>query len=335
MFCGKGEDKVILADKIIHHRKSLALTQEELAAQLGVSRQAVSKWESAQSLPDMERIIQLAGFFGVTIDYLLKDEMESPEYSTADSECSLRLLSLEEANDFLRQTERASKITALGVALGIISPVFLIFLGGLSEKGLISLPEAKAEALGLIVLLSFISVTVGLLMKATALTKPYEFLNEEVFEVQYGVKGVVTEEKRRFRPIHTNYTITGVMLIILAALPFFIGELLLPGSLVEVIAAPLLLLIVAAGVFCLVWANMRNGGYNKILQEEEYTAVKKHHSKIYWSIAGVYWLAITTLFFGWGFGYDAWSRAWIVWPVAGVAFAILMIVLSMFLRDKP
>ena len=77
---------MILADKIIHHRKLLALTQEELAAQLRVSRQAVSKWEGALSVPDMERIIQLARFFGVTIDYLLKDEMQSPEHSTADPE---------------------------------------------------------------------------------------------------------------------------------------------------------------------------------------------------------------------------------------------------------
>ncbi|NLJ56895.1 MAG: helix-turn-helix transcriptional regulator [Firmicutes bacterium] len=77
---------MILADKIIHLRKLLALTQEELAAQLRVSRQAVSKWEGALSVPDMERIIQLARFFRVTIDYLLKDEMQSPEHFAADPE---------------------------------------------------------------------------------------------------------------------------------------------------------------------------------------------------------------------------------------------------------
>lgn len=100
---------MILADKIIHHRKSLALILGELAAQLGVSCQAVSKWGGALSIPDLERTIQLAGLFGVTTDYLVKDEMERPEYPTVDLESSSRVLSLEEAYDFLEKTNKTSK----------------------------------------------------------------------------------------------------------------------------------------------------------------------------------------------------------------------------------
>ena len=62
-----------LQDKIIKLRKSHALSQEELAERLGVSRQAVSKWESGQSLPDIDKIILISDFFGVTTDYLLKN----------------------------------------------------------------------------------------------------------------------------------------------------------------------------------------------------------------------------------------------------------------------
>lgn len=68
---------MILADKIIALRKKAGWSQEELAEQLGVSRQAVSKWEGAQSVPDMERILQMSKVFGVTTDYLLKDELEA------------------------------------------------------------------------------------------------------------------------------------------------------------------------------------------------------------------------------------------------------------------
>ena len=57
---------MILADKIINERKRNAWSQEELADKLGVSRQAVSKWESAQSVPDIQRVIQMAQMFGVT-----------------------------------------------------------------------------------------------------------------------------------------------------------------------------------------------------------------------------------------------------------------------------
>ena len=74
---------MILADKIIALRKKAGWSQEELAEQLGVSRQAVSKWEGAQSVPDMERILQMSKVFGVTTDYLLKDELEAEEYAAS------------------------------------------------------------------------------------------------------------------------------------------------------------------------------------------------------------------------------------------------------------
>ena len=69
---------MILADKIIDLRKKAGWSQEELAQQLGVSRQSVSKWEGAQSIPDIDKILQMSRIFGVSTDYLLKDEIELP-----------------------------------------------------------------------------------------------------------------------------------------------------------------------------------------------------------------------------------------------------------------
>ena len=62
---------MILADKIIDLRKKNGWSQEELADKLGVSRQSVSKWESAQAVPDMKKVLQLAEVFNVSTDYLL------------------------------------------------------------------------------------------------------------------------------------------------------------------------------------------------------------------------------------------------------------------------
>ena len=66
---------MILADKIIDLRKKNGWSQEDLAEQLDVSRQSISKWESAQSVPDMARILRMSELFGVSTDYLLKDEL--------------------------------------------------------------------------------------------------------------------------------------------------------------------------------------------------------------------------------------------------------------------
>ena len=67
---------MILADKIINERKKNGWSQEELADKLGVTRQSVSKWEGAQASPDLQRILQMSELFGVSTDYLLKDNCE-------------------------------------------------------------------------------------------------------------------------------------------------------------------------------------------------------------------------------------------------------------------
>ena len=70
---------MILADKITALRKKAGWSQEELAEQLGVTRQSVSKWEGAQSVPDMDKVVQMSRLFGVTTDFLLKDELSEEE----------------------------------------------------------------------------------------------------------------------------------------------------------------------------------------------------------------------------------------------------------------
>lgn len=61
-----------IADRIQTLRKSRGISQEELADKIGVSRQAVSKWESEQSSPDLDKVLLLSDYFDVTTDYLLK-----------------------------------------------------------------------------------------------------------------------------------------------------------------------------------------------------------------------------------------------------------------------
>lgn len=67
-----------LADRIQQLRKQKGISQEELADRVGVSRQAVSKWESAQSVPDLDKILLLSDYFEVTTDYLLKGIEPAP-----------------------------------------------------------------------------------------------------------------------------------------------------------------------------------------------------------------------------------------------------------------
>ena len=67
-----------LSEKILSLRTGLGLSQEELAGKLEVSRQSVSKWETGQSVPDLDKLIKLADLFGVSVDQLVR-EGERPQ----------------------------------------------------------------------------------------------------------------------------------------------------------------------------------------------------------------------------------------------------------------
>lgn len=88
---------MIFADKLIDLRKKNGWTQEDLAEKMNVSRQSVSKWESAQSIPDLEKLLRLSALFGVSTDYLLKDDLDAPEYvDAAEDRPALRQVTMEE-----------------------------------------------------------------------------------------------------------------------------------------------------------------------------------------------------------------------------------------------
>ncbi len=72
-----------IGDKILSCRKKAGMSQETLAAQLHISRQAVSRWETGEATPDTEKVIQLSRIFQVSTDYLLLDEIEEPDQREA------------------------------------------------------------------------------------------------------------------------------------------------------------------------------------------------------------------------------------------------------------
>ena len=68
-----------LSEKLYQLRKKSGLSQEKLAEQLDVSRQAISKWESGYSIPESDKLIAISKFFQVSLDYLVKDDIESAD----------------------------------------------------------------------------------------------------------------------------------------------------------------------------------------------------------------------------------------------------------------
>ena len=328
---------MILADKIIDLRKKNGWSQEELAEKLDVSRQSVSKWESAQSVPDMGRIVRLSELFGVSTDYLLKDEIEHTEL-TAESttvESGLRTVTMEEATSFLRMRETNAPRVALGVMLCILSPVLIVFLSGAQELGLLSISENKAVGLGLVLLFALVGCAVALFVSCALRAKPYEYLEHETIDTLYGVDGMVRERRDRFQPEFTRHLILGILLCVLAVLPIFLAMIFAEEtSILHIAAVCVLLGMVALGVFLIVRAAIIWDSYRQLLEEGDYTRASKEEEKKYGWFSSCYWMLVTAGFLGYSFITNAWDRSWIIWPVAGVAFGAIYAVLKALHRRE-
>lgn len=214
---------MLLADKIVTLRKRAGWSQEELAAQLGVSRQSVSKWEGAQSVPDMQKVVQMSRLFGVTTDYLLKEELGEPEPAPAESAAPLRCVTMEQAADYLALRQAAAPKLALATLLCVLSPAALLLLAALSDRPGAAISENAAAGIGLCVLLVLVAVAVAVFITCAAQVKAYAFLESEPFETACGVTGMVRERRAAFAPRHTRGKVVGTVLCILSAVPLFIA----------------------------------------------------------------------------------------------------------------
>lgn len=320
---------MILADKIIEERKRIGLSQEELAEKLNVSRQSVSKWEGAQSIPDINRIIMLAEIFGVTTDYLLKDDAvrdagDSVKES-AEHPRNARKLSLEEASEFLRLRKSYAPKFALGVMLCIWSPIAIILLGGLYDEKTINISENAVGGLGTIFLILMIAAAVALFIRSGSKLGEFKYLENEEFETAYGVDGMVKEKKEAYAPSHTSFLIAGVVLCILSIMPMFIALCFTERDVVMIAMVALLLFIVGIAVNMIVRTVLIKDSYDMLLQNNEYSISKKRRRKKLGVLEQLYWLVITAIYFILSFLTGAWDITWIIWVAAGIFAGIVNI----------
>lgn len=326
---------MIFADKLIELRKKSGWSQEELAEQMNVTRQSVSKWEGAQSVPDLEKIIQLSKLFGVSTDYLLKDEIEPNENESSslktEEKLNVRRVSMEEANKFLAAKTQTAKTIACGVFLCIISPICLMILSVMSEKSLYNISENVAAGIGMITLLIFIANAVTLFILSSSKTSAFEFLENEIFETSYGVTGMVKERKEDYRESYTKNIAIGVCFCVLSLVPLFAAIIISEDDLFMVSMVAVMLALIGIGVnfivkTCIIWES-----FDKLLQEGEYSRKKKKEKIASSKVNTIYWSVVTAGYLAYSFISYKWHFSWIIWPVAAVLYPA---VISIFASHK-
>lgn len=324
---------MILADKIIRLRKKNGWSQEELAEKMNVSRQAVSKWEAAQTTPDLEKILQLGNIFGVTTDYLLKDEIEDEEFIDVAGEIPTRKITLAEANDYIEQRKEASVKIAIATFLCILSVIPLLLLVALSELTSFPVSENVAAGIGVIAIFPMVAIAVIMFIRVGFKNSPYEFLEKESFETEYGVTGLVRDRQKAYRSTYVKYNYMGVCICVLSPVPLLCGAFT-ENEFLTVIMLCVTILMAGIGTMLFIVAGVRWASMKKLLREGEYTDEGKRKSKISETVGTVYWLLTTAIYLCWSFMTDDWHITWVVWPIAGVLFVCVKLICNLWLDKR-
>lgn len=322
---------MILAEKVMTLRKKKGWSQEELAEKLNISRQSVSKWESGASIPDIDKIILISSLFGVSTDYLLKDDMETEEISEREIECEetdVKYVSVEEADSFMRLKRKIAVPTGIGTVLCVLSPIPLLLLASIAEYADARITEDMAGGLGVTILLILVAIGVGILVRSEMKLSKYEYIAKENLALQYGVRGIVERNKGGFARTEGLVTTVGTVLCILGVVPLMIAAAFSAPEIVYVICVAALLALVAAAVFLFVWAGSIKGSFNMLLQEGDYTAAEKLARKRMAFFPGAYWCTVVAVFLAVGLRRDEWKTAAFIWPVAALIFVVLWMVIK-------
>ncbi|MCR5225882.1 MAG: helix-turn-helix domain-containing protein [Eubacterium sp.] len=265
---------MILSEKITELRKRQGLSQEEFGAEIGVSRQAVSKWEMAQTTPDLSKIMAMSEFFGVSTDFLLKDEYDlsfldniGTDDSTAIKADSSKevgdssndtMVELSEVQAYIDAKKKAAKNFVISVILFCLSP-FPGIIMSLINEGL-----AIVGAIVQIIILIIVAILIIMSLWKQA---PYKDILKEGTELGFGVRGVIEEYKKSFEHTFLLGIIIGVVSLLAAVIPMMIISVFNRENNVTIIIAALVMMIIFAfGISCIVYVVTINQGYKRILK---------------------------------------------------------------------
>jgi len=335
-----------LAEKIYQERRKLGLSQEQFAEQMDISRQAVSKWESGQSMPDLDKIVVMSQIFGVSTDYLLKEEetipeevvggVESDSYRELDEEVTMKYeenpemlkeLSVEEIHSYKNTYISSTKHIALGVFLCILGAALV----ELTEVLSVSLFSVNGETLASFPMLICVTIAVALFVPSGMALSKYDYLEKVPFVLPQDEKQGIEEEMDSFQRKFALGITVGIVLILFGVLSGagleYVTEVTGNEIWDDSVSGIVLLFFVSIGVYLFVRCGMKMGMYNVLLQREEYELHKKQNPNkkdtLMGLVADVYWCLITAVFLGYSFITNDWGRSWIIWPVAGCVFGAI------------
>lgn len=317
-----------LADKIIALRRARGWSQEELAERLGVSRQAVSKWESAQSVPELDKVLQLSELFEVTTDTLLKPEAPLPGGIPAPADTVVQeseptsqtepqteapiCVTLEMAEEHIAKRKRASWWIAIATLLCILSPITLIALFDM----IVQLGEGMVIGIGMTVLFVLVAVAVCMFIYSGSMHTEWE---RESFHLSDTARRAVQTQQTAYRSAYMVGNTVGILLCLFSPLPLIISGAVSAFDRILLLFVCLMLLLVGVGVVCFICVGVRWAALEFLLANSG----KRCEDRQGDIFENIYWLGVTALYFAISFYTHDWHISWIIWVFAPLVLSLL------------
>ena len=292
------------SDNLQFIRAQAGFTQEQLAEQLDVSRQSVSKWESGASFPEMDTLLRICDLYGTDLDTLLRGSVEKLQVSDTTR-----------YNDFMN---RFSLRMALAVSAVIAGAALMIFLNACN-------PSDSFEMLAAALFMLIVTVSVVVIVASS--------IQYDNFRNKYPViqDFYTEEEKDAFHQRFVWYIAGGVGAILF-------GVVLLIGTFAflperepfESLACGTFLLLIAGAVFFFVYGGMQEDKYKvwKYNRDNTPDPEAKRRLNLAGTVSGIIMLMATAIYVGLGLTRSAWNTAWWVFPVGGILCGVVHIALN-------
>ena len=282
-------------------RAQAGVTQEQLAEQLEVSRQSVSKWESGASFPEMDTLLRICDLYDVNMDTLLRSSVEESRVS-----------------DTARYDDHMNRFT-----LQIALPVFSI-IAGIALMILLNtlgLPEMLSTAVFMLILTISVVVMVAGGIQHDNFRKKHPVIQDFYTE----------EEKDAFHQKFVWYIAGGVGAILFGVVLLILTFAFLPErEPYESLGGALFLLLVAGAVFSFIYGGMQEDKYKvwKYNRDNNPTPEAKKRLNLIGTVCGCIMLTAAAVYVALGFTGGSWSTSWWVFPVGGILCGIASVILN-------
>ena len=310
----------------------LPKTAEVMRAKEELAQMMEDKYSQLRSegRTDNEAVGQVISEFG-NLEELAETLGIPQEVRDLEADTKDIALSDAEVERYLQVSKETGKRIALGVGLILLGVANLIFLNALAERGYVA--EKIAQAAGVGGLLLMIALAVYIFIMAGVKSGKYENLETTIVKIDPYLHDRIVQMKDDYRPDFARRIAGGVGLILLSVVALVTVAILeVGGEFAVMLLVCVLLLAIGSAVGLFISAGSEMEAYDKLLNEGDYTKQHKAENSFAGKISGPYWLLAVVIYLTWSFITNDWGSTWIVWPIAGVLFALISAVSSLITK---